>query len=53
MNYLVCPDDGEQLKVVPGHRDGEAGLVVRCPRCTTVFRFAKGNLTPIADPDGR
>jgi hypothetical protein len=48
MKFLECPDDGEQLKVVPvpERAAGEPHLVV-CPSCGKRFTFGPGELTEL------
>lgn len=53
MNYLVCPEDGERVRVVSVRRDYEAKPIVRCPRCSKVFVLAAEGLKPIADPESQ
>ena len=37
MDFLVCPVDGERVKVVERQRMPEGGRLVRCPECGRYF----------------
>jgi nitrite reductase/ring-hydroxylating ferredoxin subunit len=45
VNFLVCPYDGANVKVVTGAPRTSLSLPVMCPACGRRFEFADGNLT--------
>jgi len=47
VDFLVCPDDGENLKTAPGRQPGDLPLVVGCPCCGKQFTFGAGELNEI------
>jgi hypothetical protein len=47
VNYLVCPDDGERLKVIPETREAKRPLIVSCPTCNKRFQFGPGGLAEL------
>lgn len=56
MNYLVCPEDGEKLKVTGSTREAKRPLIVGCPICNRRFVFGQGGLVELplsTDGDAR
>ena len=51
MDFVVCPVDGDEVKVVEGQQRSEAGLLVRCPKCAEYFLLtSSGDLVEVAPP---
>lgn len=51
MDFLVCPVEGERVKVVERQRGPEARPLVRCPACGKYFLFTSaGTLKEVAEP---
>ncbi len=52
MDFLVCPVDGERVKVVERQRAPEARPLVRCPECGKYFLFTSaGALEEVTEPE--
>jgi hypothetical protein len=52
MDALVCPDDGETLKVDPDRVPGEMPVPVGCPTCGKRFTYGSGGLRKLpAQPE--
>ena len=52
MDFLVCPVDGERVKVVERQRPPEARPLVRCPACGKYFLFTSaGALDEVTEPE--
>ena len=51
MDFLVCPADGERVKVVELQLGPEARPLVRCPKCGKLFSFSSGGaLDEVTEP---
>jgi len=51
VNFLVCPDDGENLKATPDRRLAATPLPVSCPACGKRFTFGEEGLRKVpVDP---
>jgi len=52
MDFLVCPVDGERVKVVERQWAPDARPLVRCPKCGKYFLFTgAGALDEVTEPD--
>jgi uncharacterized protein YbaR (Trm112 family) len=52
MDFLVCPVDGERVKVVERQAAPGAMPLVRCPKCGKYFLFSSaGGLDEVTRPE--
>ncbi len=52
MNFLVCPVDGERVKVVERQLVPESRPLVHCPKCGKYFVFTNaGALDEVVKPE--
>jgi hypothetical protein len=51
VNFVVCPYDGTNLKVVLPGANPASPLLMTCPACGKQFRLVRGKAVE-ADPDG-